>query len=126
MGKASRNKQFRKIARDLPELSQVITEKDAISGAELIKQGVLQDKQGNPILPSKQYTRHRQVVSDSPLNHARQLRKAYQRMGRTGIFGYIDAVESHVDKVTKAAEASVQPGADEAVTAAVAHEEEQV
>jgi hypothetical protein len=97
MGKKKRIKLLRKIAGELPVVLVHTKEVHFVTGAELLEQGET-EVDGQKIIPEKRY------VQDMPvqlaINHARQLKKIYQKHGYGAVGQYIDQVQKTVSDAT--------------------------
>lgn len=93
MGKASKLKQIRRIASGMPALSKRVMVGVRVDGAELIKNDIKQ-VQGKDVVASNQYRSKHHI--EVPLNHNRQMKKAYYKFGAQGVNGYIHAVNNFV------------------------------
>lgn len=81
------------MAAGMPPLQVYGQEREVIAGHDLIATGVT-EVQGNPVDEHKQYRRNKQV--QKPLDHAKQMKKAYMKNGHAGVIGYVHAVDSYV------------------------------
>jgi len=92
MGKNKQYKKIRKIARELPVVTNLTMEKHYVLGEELLKNGADTSLRGEKIEADTVYVDHMPVIM--PVNHTRGMKKAFRQHGVDGVFAYIDAVET--------------------------------
>jgi hypothetical protein len=90
MGKASKLKQIRKAASQMPVLKTYRPEVEIVSGVQLINSGIKELKDGTPVDVKKDYKQ----VTPVPvaLNHNRQMKRLYNAKGAKGVIDYINQV----------------------------------
>lgn len=93
MGKKSKIKQIRRLASQMPDLQLNVIKGGVVKGSELIKQGI-KEVEGKPVEPHTNY-RKKEVVQQ-PLNHHRQMKRLYNKMGESGVGAYINEVNRFV------------------------------
>jgi hypothetical protein len=91
MGKACKLKKIRKVAKGLPALERKTVVGINLTGAELIKGGVTTVKE-KEVDEKEMY--HAKRTVRLPVNHARAMKKLYNKNGIKGVSGYIDAVNN--------------------------------
>ena len=97
MGKAAKLKKLRKLAMAMPAIhtKRVIGEK--VQGGDLTETAV----EGKPVDIDAWYRRKHLI--EVPLNHNRNLKKAYKKAGMQGAAQYANAVAAYVKSKTVAA-----------------------
>ena len=100
MGKKAQLKKFRKLANSMPVVLEHTCEKHVVKGAELASDLNLLNRpaevEGKPIDPEKEYIKAMPV--QIAMNHARRMKKAFQRAGEAGVDRYIAGVQLHAIK----------------------------
>lgn len=90
-------KKLRELAAQLPGINIVRrTEKEQISGHELIASGVSKLSDGTIIEPKQFYTKTAPV--QQPINHVRQMKKLMKQHGAKGVGMYVGAVQNYVQQ----------------------------
>jgi hypothetical protein len=96
MGKASKLKQIRKAPKGLPALERKTVVGINVTGAELIKGGVITVKE-KEVDEKEMY--HAKRTVRLPVNHARSMKKLYNKYDTKGVNGYINAVNDFAGKI---------------------------
>ena len=120
MGKKSKFKQLRRIASQMPQIMTSKPVASAVTGSELIEQGVKKLSNGDEVDPKKTY---RQVQGvPTPLNHNRKMKDAYNKYGADGVNSYINSVrtyeaakQQHLESLDKKKEEIISPEENESV-----------
>lgn len=97
-------KQARLLAEKLPLIRKVEVIGVRVLGAELIKNGIVEDGSKNPIDENRWYsTKESRLVY---VNHFKELIKAFDKFGEAGVASYLLAVKDHKEQeeLRKAAE----------------------
>jgi uncharacterized protein YccT (UPF0319 family) len=93
MGKASKLKQIRKIASQMPSINTSRRVGEIVTGNTLLSIGV-KEVNGKAVSSSQNY---RKVTSvQSPINHTRTMKKLYNKLGAEGVRGYVAAVNDYI------------------------------
>jgi hypothetical protein len=98
MGKKSKIKQIRRIASQMPVINQKKIVKELVPGSEAIKSGV-KEVDGKPVDEHRFYEKKYAVAV--PVNHNRQMKKLYNKMGGKGVGLYMSAVQKFSEQNTK-------------------------
>lgn len=96
MGKASKLKKIRRAASQLPKLKVASRIAEQVEGSKLIEEGVKTLSNGETVRSDKKYRKVSTV--GKPLNHNRQMKKAYYKGGLSAAQHYINAVFAHAEK----------------------------
>lgn len=101
MGKSAKFKKLRRLALQLPaiETKRVVGEK--ILGQDVKDTEIPEGMKINPLL-----TYRRKKLVTVPLNHSRNLKRAYMKQGMQGAAMYSNAVNAYVKSKTAAATGS--------------------
>jgi hypothetical protein len=115
MGKKSKLKKFRKIAKTLPEVMVKKIEAEVVYGSELIEEGITETFKGIKINPKEKYRRKDTIPV--PINHERMLKRAYSEGGFEGVTDYMAeanrvAEKQKKDKAEKEAKEKENPSYD--------------
>lgn len=93
MGRKSKLKEMRRLAKELPQINQMERVSERLTGAELRNLGIekTDDDKAIPISDNKLFKRI--TTRDKPVNHERQLKEQYNKHGVAGVRAYIKAVQ---------------------------------
>lgn len=89
-------KAIREVAEKLPTVTQKSVEKHIVKGSTLLAMGQVLGYNDKPIVPEDGYLDEFPVIM--AINHTRRMKKLYKKHGDAGIFGYIEAVEKHIEE----------------------------
>ena len=92
MGKAAKFKKFRREASGLILLNRKISTKEIIAGSDIPKHTKVDGKE---IDPKKFYIK--KGITEVPLNHFRNMKKAYNKHGNAGVEEYKASVKNFVE-----------------------------
>lgn len=102
MGKASKFKQIRKIASQLPAMNRKAIETTVVTGKELLDRGVHKVVNGvnseSDVVSAAKYQQKKVVTV--PVNHNRNLKDAYKKIGMAGVAAYTNAANAHAAALT--------------------------
>lgn len=93
MGKKSKFKQLRKIASTMPAIQLNVVKGEVVEGRELEKEGI-KEVEDKPIDSDAKY--RKKTIVQQPLNHHRQMKKLYNKMGALGVRAYVNEVNRFV------------------------------
>jgi hypothetical protein len=98
MGKNKTLERMYKLAEQLPVIMTRTHEKHIVKGSELWKQGQtrinsVNGEGGEVVQPDKEYMVAMPV--QIAMNHRRNVRKAYEKDGLDGVYGYVKAVHEN-------------------------------
>lgn len=111
MGKKAKYKQLRRLAATMPEMMKQEIVGERIVGKFLIEDGIetIKTKDGEqPVKGDGTYSRKK--VVERPLNHYRNLKKAYKKYGTQGVQAYGMAVNRRVAEEKAKATAPIPAG----------------
>lgn len=89
MGKASKLKKIRRIALQMPVINthRIVGEK--VSGHDVLESGV-KEVEGKPVDHRLNYRKKKSI--EVPLNHNKNMKRLYNKLGVNAVQGYINAV----------------------------------
>lgn len=88
MGKAAKFKNFRKLARKLPEIHRKILVGEKVYGYELPES--VKEVEGKPVNDKSMYRTKK--LKEVPLNHEKMMKRIYNKRGIEAVVGYTNAV----------------------------------
>jgi hypothetical protein len=94
------------IAMKLPLLKTECTEKHIVKGSEILEWGTIDELEGKPIDPDKDYIYNYPVVIYQ--DHLKRLEKAWRRKGPDGVSEYLVWIDNLVGKYKAAEEAKLK------------------
>ena len=89
-------KAIAQVAAELPTVTQQSFERHLVKGSTLLAQGQVIGHDDKPIVPTDGYFDEFPVIM--AINHKRRMKKLFKKHGEAGIFGYIQAIENHIEE----------------------------
>lgn len=100
MGKKRKLKALKKLANNLAMINQSSTEKEYVTGAEILSWNTITEVDGKPIDPEKKYEHKSPVLLQQ--NNQRKMKRAFLRNGEEGVRHFLNGMINTIDQSIKA------------------------